>query len=291
MRSLAELTGFDMFLVDISLKAGLILAVAWAISLVLWLCRGSAASRHAAWSLAIGSVLGLPALSVFLPSWSISLPRQESVPLAFDIPATASNRSPLLVVQTPVEGLSSVPTNEPELGSRTEVATTITVRSAASAPVASKLPTLSEFPFFLAVWLFGACLALMPAGLGLLSLWRLGRTARLVNSGPLATALRQLMNQLGMNCSVRLLESRTRTMPMTWGIWRPTILLPDEARHWTSDRLRIVLLHELAHIQRRDCLTQMLAQFARARSIGSTPWLGLPNVSFAPSRSKPATIG
>jgi hypothetical protein len=53
-------------------------------------------------------------------------------------------------------------------------------------------------------------------------------------------------------------------MPMTWGIWRATILLPEGAEKWSADRLRVVLLHELAHVRRRDCLTQLLGQLARA---------------------------
>ena len=46
---------------------------------------------------------------------------------------------------------------------------------------------------------------------------------------------------------------------MTFGIRRPSILIPAIAETWAGDRRRAVILHELAHIARRDCLTQTLA--------------------------------
>jgi hypothetical protein len=42
------------------------------------------------------------------------------------------------------------------------------------------------------------------------------------------------------------------------------VLLPATAAEWTQARRRMVLLHELAHVQRLDTLTQSLAQMATA---------------------------
>ena len=51
---------------------------------------------------------------------------------------------------------------------------------------------------------------------------------------------------------------------MTYGTWRPTLVLPASADAWTDDRRRAVLLHELAHVARRDCFVQRLASLACA---------------------------
>jgi TonB family protein len=51
---------------------------------------------------------------------------------------------------------------------------------------------------------------------------------------------------------------------MTFGISRPAILLPGDCHVWPPARRRIVLLHELAHIARRDLATQLGARLIAA---------------------------
>lgn len=58
--------------------------------------------------------------------------------------------------------------------------------------------------------------------------------------------------------------SNTELGPVTWGIVRPVVLLPQKSLTWPYERLQAVLRHELAHVARRDSLSQMLARVASA---------------------------
>lgn len=99
----------------------------------------------------------------------------------------------------------------------------------------------------LRIWFAGACIV---AGYQLLGLLLLTRHRRSLRPFP------------GQDANIYL-SDRIRT-PMTWGIVHPVIALPAEASAWTAERLRVVLLHEQAHIARHDFLTQLLAGVACA---------------------------
>jgi TonB family protein len=67
---------------------------------------------------------------------------------------------------------------------------------------------------------------------------------------------------LGAEFGLRVVTSPRAPMPLAWGIFRPSILLPTAALEWPVGRLRAVLLHESLHHRRRDLLTQAIAQVA-----------------------------
>ena len=93
---------------------------------------------------------------------------------------------------------------------------------------------------------------------------RLAARATEVLDGPWIGLLAAASAELGVRRPVRLLRSRDVVLPMTFGTRAPWIVIPATADLWTVDRRRAVLLHELAHVVRYDCLTQTLALIACA---------------------------
>ena len=63
--------------------------------------------------------------------------------------------------------------------------------------------------------------------------------------------LRELTGKLGVRRPVALLEGPADSAPMTFGAWRPVILLP-RALLDSPDPLRTALAHEVVHIRRGD---------------------------------------
>lgn len=93
---------------------------------------------------------------------------------------------------------------------------------------------------------------------------RLEAAAHPVVDAFLRDTLRSCAARLDVRRPVRLLESGRAPGPMTWGVRHPRILLPAGASHWPRARQRVVLLHELAHVRRRDAWTRLLADLAVA---------------------------
>ena len=126
-------------------------------------------------------------------------------------------------------------------------------------PAAPALPSLSLAMALAVVWAGGAAVVLARLALGLRAAARLARHAEVVDDPAWTGLLERLGQAMEVGRPVTLLRSTEAAMPLTWGARRPSILLPAEADAWPEERRRVVLLHELAHVARRDCLVQTLA--------------------------------
>jgi hypothetical protein len=74
----------------------------------------------------------------------------------------------------------------------------------------------------------------------------------------------EVADRLELDRAPRLVRSDDAKMPFACGLLRPTIVLPAESDSWTLDRRRAVLLHELAHVRRRDLVGHTVGRFACA---------------------------
>jgi len=127
----------------------------------------------------------------------------------------------------------------------------------AEAPAAPKFPEIALGEAAIAlfvIWLAGVCWAGSRLVIGAFGLHLLRRQSR-PHALPPADLPDIVMHR--RECELRL--SNAQDGPMTWGVLRPVILLPKTSLAWTRERMQAVLLHELAHVRRRDSLTQSLS--------------------------------
>ena len=65
-------------------------------------------------------------------------------------------------------------------------------------------------------------------------------------------------------CHVRVFTSARVTVPMTWGVRRPVIVLPDNHSGWTEEMFHAALRHECAHIRHGDAARRWLGTVVSA---------------------------
>jgi TonB family protein len=227
------------FALSIVIKSTIVLICAAACSILLR--RSSASTRHAAWLVAMGSVVVLPAVILVVPQFEWAVLPQGSATVSF------------ITLEQPT----------------------------ATAVTTENTPPTGGFHFQpYSVWMLGAALLTIRFALSRIYVRRLERSAAFTVNQVWVSLMNDLCSTLGIQMPVRLLFGDADIAPMTWGIFRHTILLPSTAATWPEERRRVVLAHELAHVKRNDGLAQSFAQL-----VCSVYWFN-PLVWFAAHRAR-----
>jgi beta-lactamase regulating signal transducer with metallopeptidase domain len=115
------------------------------------------------------------------------------------------------------------------------------------------------------IWAFVALAGLARVALATIQVRRLRAEATLVNVQSLDAGLRALIEDLQRSRPVSLLVSRRLEVPTAIGFRKPAIILPAWLLESTpAEELKYILLHELAHLWRRDDWTNLAQKVLQA---------------------------
>lgn len=115
------------------------------------------------------------------------------------------------------------------------------------------------FPLFTGIWILGM-FAMMLRFLGGYALVRRYKHHRVKPvMGEWNRKFKELARSIGVNQKVRLLESALVRIPVAIGYFKPVVLIPLGALNGVpAMQMEAILVHELAHIRRRDYLVNMI---------------------------------
>jgi beta-lactamase regulating signal transducer with metallopeptidase domain len=137
----------------------------------------------------------------------------------------------------------------------TDIQTVVTeTPRAAATPASVPSRALRMDGLLLAAWILGVAVIVGRAIIAHIAVGRLiGRSQHL-----------DADLRLDVDASIDVRLSPDVDGPFTLGAFRPVILLPLDAQYWSSERLRIVLVHEAAHVARLDYIAQLVGTIACA---------------------------
>jgi beta-lactamase regulating signal transducer with metallopeptidase domain len=244
-------------LLQVSIKGSVLLLAA------LVACRAlrhaSAAVRHLVWAAALAGMLLIPAVAAIVPDWHVAV-----VPPAALVPAVealSSMEAPLGGGAATIGIIDRLPVSHTGLP-RVAAGTYHVAPATSTGPLAANgFAWRSWLPW---LWASGSTLILLRLLLGVLGVWWLERRATMVTDAAWLEVAHRLAQRLGLSRAVTLLRGDRGAVPMTWGVLQPVVWLPPEAETWCSERREVVLAHELAHVHRRDVVTQWIAHVALA---------------------------
>jgi len=214
-------------LAEAAVKSTILLAAAAILSVAMR--NRAAAARHLVWTGAlIGAVL-LPFLGAIAPQWRIAVlpaavrdtPPQPNLPNAASLAKLRDDVAALDRARTAQGPRELTAVDDGAQGTASNLA-------AVSAP-ARALATNSLLFAITAVWAAGALAIVFALIVGNLGVHTLARAAKPVRDRRLLVAAATVECELGIARHVTLLCGLGNQMPATWGIFRPTLVLPEAA--------------------------------------------------------------
>jgi beta-lactamase regulating signal transducer with metallopeptidase domain len=202
----------------------------------------SAALRHHIWATAVVVQLAVLAFIPVLPT--ITLPIIPAIQADFDAPLVAAFNAEEVATPT---GSPTATTPETTTGPE---------------PVTKPSRTVTDYLFL--IWVIGGAVILARFLIGTLLMARIAYKGDRVDDGEWLVLAQRIARELGITRPVTMIWGDKVSVPITWGVLYPMILLPESAREWPIERRRFVLVHEMAHVKRFDALTQFLAQITAA---------------------------
>jgi len=237
------------FGLTVFVKGSLILCLAAVVNLAL---RGASASiRHLVWTVAFVAVVVLPVASLSLPGWQVPVVARIVQPAAETLVPVLDEAPQRRVTQALREERAAFPA--PRAGAVPSSLSPVSVDASMSWPDVAVI-----------VWLGGLFLVALRLVVGLAAVRLEVRRAKEVTDEGWIGLLRDLVRRIGLGKDVRLLQTHRSMVPAASGFVYPKVLLPAGADEWSVDCRRGVLLHELGHVKRGDCWTQILIQLACA---------------------------
>lgn len=264
------MTPMVTFLIDLFIKSTLVLAAA---HIALFFSRrSSAGTRHLILSSALIALLALPLTTPILHRFDLPL-----------LPVTPQNATPAradrLVIRTgPVEAAmpartarvpvdaALAPASVEEADGSLEAGST---SGELSVPIVSFdwirswiVGHLTPPVLFVGLWLVGSLALLLHLLIGIARVQWIVDRALPLRDDETARLIRESTKEIGLEREPRLRLTPDLPVPIVWGLTAPVLLLPLESERWSDERREAVVLHELAHIARRDGITLILTRIA-----------------------------
>lgn len=239
------------FFFDVFVKGLFFLA---AVAFLLWLVRHRSAEmrfRIAVFSLA--ALIIMPFLSLAMPKWGLPIFSSEILgPLSAEDP----------------DAVGTGTQSESDAGKQETVRPQGNADSSERGPATQQSATGSS-PSVFSLWPFWVAAA-WAAVTALIFIWQVMGKFRVsgmikhaeeIEDERWIAALKRVCDG-GLPRKVRLLGSSEIKVPTAVGIFSPAVLIPNSALDWPEETVEAMLLHEIAHLRRRDLLTRVIAQVA-----------------------------